>query len=137
MDGINFLKFMLLALALPAQYYLSQHWSNDNIQQSLALRKFVQLVIYQINFFRPKRISIKFSSWSMIDSFYQFKANYLELESWKKWYISFVIDIPAAYKGSKVYFRKRTENNNKKINHDDDIALEVLSYRKSLTDFGG
>ena len=64
----------------------------------------------------------------------KFKTDYLELESWKKWYMSLVLDMPAAYSG----FRKNKEpKQNKQLEYDDDIAVEVLTYRKSLTNFGG
>lgn len=39
MDGLSFIKFTLIALSLPAQYYISQYWSNDSIQQNLAFIK--------------------------------------------------------------------------------------------------
>ena len=39
MDRITFLKFALIALALPAQYYISQNWSSDLNEQQLALKK--------------------------------------------------------------------------------------------------
>jgi hypothetical protein len=59
-----------------------------------------------------------------------FKANYLELESWKKWYFSIVLDIPPAYKGS-------VGKNKNKVYYDDDIAVEVLNFRKNLKNFAG
>ena len=59
---------------------------------------------------------------------YEFKKNNLEFESWKKWYLSFVIEKPRAYKGAK---------KQKQIIFDDDIAVEVLRYRKELTKFAG
>jgi hypothetical protein len=39
MDRVNLLKFMLVAFALPLQYFISQYWSNDSLQQSESLRK--------------------------------------------------------------------------------------------------
>jgi hypothetical protein len=67
---------------------------------------------------------------------YDFKRNYFELESWKKWYVSFAVDIPVQFKGSSK-FKTNSNKNVKQVEYDDDIAVEVLVYRKSLIHFGG
>lgn len=60
------------------------------------------------------------------------KENYFSLEKWVKWYISLVVDLPT-YRSVK----QNEKINNRIIDFDDDIALEVLSFRKKLTTFGG
>ncbi len=119
MNRITLLKFILIAFALPAQYLITQYWSKDINQQRLALR-------------------------SVLESVYQFKSNYFELESWKKWYFSFVVEKPREYnrmarnKGaSSSQSRNILSNNMKKVQYDDDIAIEVLNYRKNQKNFGG
>jgi hypothetical protein len=39
MDRVSFCKLMLIIFALPAQYFISQNWSNDNLQRSEELKK--------------------------------------------------------------------------------------------------
>jgi hypothetical protein len=39
MDRVGFCKFMLIVFALPAQYFISQNWSNDSFQQKEELKK--------------------------------------------------------------------------------------------------
>ncbi len=39
MDAYNTIKLILLILALPAQYYLSQKWSHDVNQQNQAIHR--------------------------------------------------------------------------------------------------
>ena len=64
----------------------------------------------------------------MFESINNFKENYLSLDKWAKWYISFVVDFP-----NRNLKRNLFDN---PIDFDDDIAVEVLTYRKQLTDFG-
>lgn len=47
MDRISFCKFMLIIFALPAQYFISQNWSNDSFQRKEELKKyyFIQIKI--------------------------------------------------------------------------------------------
>jgi hypothetical protein len=63
-----------------------------------------------------------------------FKENFFELNSWKKWYLSFVIDSPAAFYGKKVYFRKN--KNSQSPDEDEEMAMEVFEFRKNLNNFG-
>lgn len=85
----------------------------------------------------------------MISQFYDFKSNYMSLESWKKWYVSLLtIDSNRANRGksSSSSSRKQSqgggegESNNEETwsgaDSDDELAIEVLKYRKALTDFG-
>lgn len=39
MDRISLFKFLLIALALPAQYFISQNWSNDSLRRKEELKK--------------------------------------------------------------------------------------------------
>jgi hypothetical protein len=39
MDQTNMLKFILLALALPGQYFIAQYWSNNPSESTNAIRK--------------------------------------------------------------------------------------------------
>ena len=39
MDQTNMLKFVLLALALPGQYFIAQYWSNNPSESTNAIRK--------------------------------------------------------------------------------------------------
>jgi hypothetical protein len=71
---------------------------------------------------------------SVIQSMTAFKENFLELNSWKKWYFSFVIDSPSAFYGKKVYFRTKDKKNS--LDEDEDMALEVFEFRKNLKNFG-
>lgn len=66
-----------------------------------------------------------------------FKANYLELESWKKWYINMVVDNPVPFKTSTRGQQPKKSHLSKRGDLNDDVALEVLQYRKNLIDFGG
>ena len=61
----------------------------------------------------------------MFESINNFKENYLSLDKWAKWYISFVVDFP-----NRNLKRNLFDN---PIDFDDDIAVEVLTYRKQLT----
>jgi hypothetical protein len=80
---------------------------------------------------------------SLVKSIYSFKKNYIELESWKKWYLDLVLDKPVPYKaggggrrggvGSSLTFGHKQRANN----DDDELAVEVLVYRKNLIDFAG
>ncbi|RNA29016.1 F-box only 21 [Brachionus plicatilis] len=106
MDRIDYLKFVLIAMALPTQYLITQYWSNDNVEQSIALK-------------------------NLASSFHSIKS-YFELDAWKKWYLSFVLDKPGHFKGPKVFFKK-SKHNEKDI--EDDIAVEVLKFRKQLVNF--
>lgn len=69
-------------------------------------------------------LKLKFS---LVHSMSDFKKNYLEFEPWVDWYFSFVVE-PRDY----VRISKR-----KPVHYDDDIAVEVLNFRKSLTNFAG
>lgn len=71
---------------------------------------------------------------SLFDTIVNFKANYLSLDKWAKWYISFIVDLPTAYRGTVKPSDKPYE---KIVDFDDDIAVEVLNYRKKLSNFGG
>ena len=64
----------------------------------------------------------------MFESINNFKENYLSLDKWVKWYISFVVDFPNRNLKRNLF--------DIPIDFDDDIAVEVLTYRKQLTDFG-
>ena len=81
-----------------------------------------------------------------MNSAIQFKTDYLELASWKKWLFSFVIDQPKIYKrGSQMPDVNKLASDKakvllekmKKVKYDDDIAIEVLNFRKSLVEYGG
>jgi hypothetical protein len=78
-----------------------------------------------------------------LNQFYQFKTNYLELESWKKWYFSLVIDVPPSAIKAKATTKKPNPQGKKELSRaergdlDDEIAVEVLKYRKNLNDFAG
>ena len=87
-------------------------------------------LVQNINF-----LFILLNIYSLVLSVSKFKTNYLELESWKKWYLNLVLDMPAAYSGS--IFRKNKEAKKMDLEYDDDIAVEVLTYRKSLSNFAG
>ncbi len=39
MDGLQFLKFLLIALAIPTQYLISNYWSNDYVKQNQEIKK--------------------------------------------------------------------------------------------------
>ena len=104
MDRIQLLKFLLVALAIPAQLLISTYWSKDYIQQNQEIQNLIQ-------------------------SLYDFKENYLKIEPWRKWYINLVLDKPKAFKGK---IKQPNENNE---NHNDEIAVEVLVYRKDLKTF--
>lgn len=65
-----------------------------------------------------------------------FKENFFELNSWKKWYLSFVIDSPSAFYGKKVYFRNKNKKNSESTDEDEEMALEVFEFRKNLKNFG-
>lgn len=54
----------------------------------------------------------------------------MDLEAWKKWYINLVIDDARSFRETK-YNNRKLQN----VDYDDDIAIEVLTYRKSLVDF--
>jgi hypothetical protein len=65
----------------------------------------------------------------------------MELEAWKKWYLDFVLEKPVTFKtsgnragvGSTLpYGHKQRANND-----NDELAVEVLIYRKNLIDFAG
>jgi hypothetical protein len=69
------------------------------------------------------------------------KAQYFELEMWKKWYYSLVIDYP---KGTRIIVDKKTtearlrKNIENTINeYEDVIAVEVVAYRQNLKHFAG
>ncbi|CAF0951483.1 unnamed protein product [Brachionus calyciflorus] len=103
MDGVNLFKFILIALALPAQYYITQHWSNNNTEQTIA--------------FQNLMVSVR-----------DFRKNYFTIESWKKWYISFVIE-----NENNLVLRKPKPGD---VNYNgDDLAIEVLKYRKQSINF--
>lgn len=78
---------------------------------------------------------IKTFSFSLVTTVSNFRTNYLDIESWKKWYISLVLDFPSSFNGHK--FRKSKDIKKKVFEFDDDIAVEVLTYRKNLYNFGG
>lgn len=40
MDRIAFLQFSVLLLALPAQYLISEYWSNGANERSVALKEY-------------------------------------------------------------------------------------------------
>ncbi len=71
---------------------------------------------------------------------YDFKKNHLEIDAWKKWYLDLVLEKPKPYTGAKQ--NKKTASSKGLETHnyvveEDEIALEVLVYRKKLTEFGG
>ena len=84
---------------------------------------------------------------SLLDTAIRFKTDYLELASWKKWLFSLVIEHP---KGVISIRAKKADPNlsasekarkllekMKKVKYDDDIAIEVLNFRKDLVNYGG
>ena len=92
---------------------------------------------------------------SVINAVKQFKQDYLELVSWKKWFFSFFIEQPREYKGGRrpqiIYPDGKQQNSKiasdkarkllekmKKVKYDDDdLAVEVLNFRKKLVNFAG
>lgn len=77
----------------------------------------------------------------MITQYYDFKSNYLTFDSWKKWYISLVIDEARDASADILIKRSRQKSTTTATTwHDNaedyDVALEVLTYRKNLADFG-
>lgn len=103
---------------MPAQYLISNYWSNDSVQQSIAIN-------------------------NMISQFYDLKTNYLSIESWKNWYIKYLSDEywdignrgqPRQRSSNKDGETKQTHSDNDEDN--DELAIEVLKYRKTLVDFG-
>lgn len=127
MDGIALMKFTLIAFALPAQYFLMQHWSNNAIEQSNAFTQFT-------------------------DSLTAMRTNYFELDAWKKWYVAFIVDLPIYKEGKAAYLSKKKkiidgqkkENLQQqqyrlgavsKVEYDDALAIEVLTYRQNLKHF--
>jgi hypothetical protein len=121
MDRFTLIQFLILFLALPSQYFISQYWSNDSIQRSLALKNIFNRVEY-------------------------FKDEYLSLEAWKQWYLKLVIDIPKKTTKSKTYLKPNEVNNEKNEydaddgdDDDDDeqesVAFEVLAWRKNTVYF--
>ena len=124
MERISLLKFILIALALPAQYFITQHWSNSDVEQSQAIQKW--LFYFQIK----KKFQYNFFS-SLVVSLKNIKQNYFELNAWKKWYLSFFLDNPSY---AKVVHRKPKQDSSEQ---DNNVAAEVLTYRKSLTNFAG
>lgn len=80
----------------------------------------------------------------MIAQFYDFKTNYLNVESWRKWYVDLVMDETRGRKrwqpgNRKEQDQKKQQANEqllKSVDYDDELALEVLAYRKNLVDFG-
>jgi hypothetical protein len=64
---------------------------------------------------------------SVIDGLGNIKENYFDLDSWKEWYIKFVIDVPPSFGKRKKNYESETES----------VAHEVLQYRKKLVNFAG
>lgn len=64
------------------------------------------------------------------------KENYLSLESWKKWYINLVMDEARMMKRNRKQQHQQLKKDLESFDYDDDIAIEVFTYRKSLVDFG-
>jgi hypothetical protein len=93
-------------------------------------------ILFGILFFHLEiKFNINYYSFlSLVISIEKFKTDYLELESWKKWYLSLVIDRPTSFNGKRLFNRIAKT---KKVEYDDDIAVEVLTYRKTLRNFGG
>jgi hypothetical protein len=75
---------------------------------------------------------------SLFDSISNLKQNYFNVENWKKWYISFVIDNPVNSKGQINLKKEKIKwNNGENYKNDKSFAVEVYDYRKKLIYFGG
>lgn len=109
MDTFTALKLLVLIFALPAQYYIAQNWSNDQHEQNQAIQ-------------------------SLFTSISSFKDSYLTPESWKKWYVSFVIEKPKAVYNKK--FNKKDSGRTEQVSFTYDIAVDVLNFRKSSLYYG-
>ncbi len=70
-----------------------------------------------------------------MNNVYKIKTDYFDIESWKRWYKSFVIDLPKATNkyGQNKFDKLRKLNTNSK----ESIAYEVFKYRKMLENFAG
>ena len=68
------------------------------------------------------------------------KKNF-DLELWRKWYINLVLEKPRTYKRPiKTYGDRGADSGSKSrqtADSDDELAIEVLSFRKNLNEFGG
>lgn len=109
MDRFTFIQFLILFLALPSQYFISQYWSNDSIQRSEALK-------------------------NLIDGIYYLDEEYLSLEAWKKWYLRLVIDIPKKATKSRTNTEPNEVENQESYDDADEqesVAYEVLAWRKN------
>ncbi len=79
-----------------------------------------------------------------MNSIGELRANYLQLEPWKKWYLSMVVEIPKVYRETRVRNTGRGDTTTpklrlggtEKVEYDDVLAIEVFNYRKTLTNFG-
>jgi hypothetical protein len=107
MDNLNVLKVLLLLMALPAQYYVSNYWSNNRIEQSLAIR-------------------------DLISGIRSFRTNYLEVNSWLQWYLSLVVDKPLKY-----IKKKTKTNNKEDVEDEDIAVEVLLYRQTKVFHFGG
>ena len=68
------------------------------------------------------------------------RNDYLSLEAWKKWYLQFVIDSPAPY--DERMYNEKVKKEKKEVPtvtfpELQNVAIEVLNFRKEVTNFAG
>ena len=78
----------------------------------------------------------------MVHSLSQFHQNIFRLDAWKKWSLSFVVDMPKAFKKIKPTSWKQKESKQtytgtQSLNEAniEELAVEVYNYRKNLIHF--
>lgn len=76
----------------------------------------------------------------MISQVYDFRTNYLRLESWKNWYVNLVMNDGLVIRRGKNRQQQSKDGQKGATNvvyeYDDELAIEVFKYRKALVDFG-